>query len=211
MIRIVIVDDHAIFRAGLKQVLSDERDIRVVAEAGTAREAIQIAKQTDADVLLLDIAMPDQTGLEVLHSVKQERPSLPILILSTYPEYQYGIRMLKGGAAGYLTKESAPDQLVVAVRKVVAGGRYVSTGLAEELAARLCTEEQDKPRHDRLSNREFQTFCMIAKGKTSAEIAQELAVSIKTVATYRARILEKMGITRIADIVNYALRHRLLD
>lgn len=211
MIRVLIVDDHAIFRAGLKQIIADESDLEVAGEAGNAQEAIELARGAGSgDVMLLDISMPDRSGLEVLKRVRQMSPQLPVLILSVYPEDQYAVRMLRAGAAGYLTKESEPEQLVEAIRKVVRGGRYVSPNVAERLADELDVSRQ-KPLHMALSDREFQIFHAIAMGKSSSEIANELSLSVKTIGTYRMRVLDKMGMSRNAEIIHYAVANRLLD
>lgn len=210
MIKILIVDDHAIVRAGLKQILADVTDMTVAGEAGSGQEALNCIRTGQWDVLLLDISLPGRNGLEVLNLVRQEKPHLPVLILSIYPEDQYAVRMLRAGAAGYLTKESAPDQLVEAIRKVAQGGRYISPALAERLAAEL-DASTEKPRHMSLSDREFQIFRAIAAGKAVSEIATELSISTKTVSTYRARVLDKMGMTKNAEIIHYALKNQLLD
>lgn len=210
MIRILIADDHAIVRAGLKQILADIPDMMVSGEAGTGQEVLDSLLAGAWDVLLLDISMPGRNGLEVLKLVRQQTPSLPVLILSIYPEDQYAVRMLRAGASGYLTKESAPDQLVAAIRKVAQGGRYISPSLAEKLAAEL-DASREKPRHATLSDREFQIFRAIAMGKTASEIAAELSLSVKTISTYRARVMEKMAMTKNAEIIHYALKNQLLD
>lgn len=211
MVRVLIVDDHAIFRAGLKQIIADESDLEVAGEAGNAQDAIELARGAGrGDVMLLDISMPDRSGLEVLKRVRQMSPQLPVLILSVYPEDQYAVRMLRAGAAGYLTKESEPEQLVEAIRKVVRGGRYVSPSVAERLADELDVSRH-RPLHMALSDREFQIFRAIAMGKSSSEIASELSLSVKTIGTYRMRVLEKMGMSRNAEIIHYALANHLLD
>lgn len=211
MIRVLIVDDHAIFRAGLKQVIADESDLEVAGEAGNAQDAIELARGAGSgDVMLLDISMPDRSGLEVLKRVRQMSPQLPVLILSVYPEDQYAVRMLRAGASGYLTKESEPEQLVEAIRKVVRGGRYVSPAVAERLVDELDVSRQ-KPLHMALSDREFQILRAIAMGRSSSEIANELSLSVKTIGTYRMRVLEKMGMSRNAEIIHYAVANRLLD
>jgi two-component system invasion response regulator UvrY len=211
MLRVLIVDDHAIFRAGLKQVISDEPDMRVTGEAGTAREAIDLARLPDSwDVVVLDIAMPGKNGLDALKQIRLINPRLPVLILSMYPEDQYAIRVLRAGAAGYLSKEGAPDELVGAIRKVARGGRYVSSEVAERLIDEL-DANLEKPLHALLSDREFQVFRGIAQGKSSMEISHELSISVKTVGTYRMRLMEKMGISKNAEIIHYALKNHLLD
>ncbi|MEW6039064.1 MAG: response regulator transcription factor [Pseudomonadota bacterium] len=211
MIRVLIVDDHAIFRTGLRQVISEEADLEVVGEAGTAQEAIELARIPGQwDVMVLDIALPDRSGLDVLHRVKQSGARLPVLILSMYPEDQYAVRMLRAGVAGYLTKESAPDLLVEAIRKAARGGKYVSPEMAERLVDELDASRR-KPLHTTLSDREFQVFRAIAMGKSSMEIARELFISVKTVGTYRTRLLRKMEMSKNAEIIRYALENDLLD
>lgn len=210
MIRILIADDHAIVRAGLKQILAEVPDMVVAGEAATGQETLDQIRMGGWDVLLLDISMPSSNGLEVLKRVKQANSGLPTLILSMYPEDQYAVRMLRAGAGGYLTKESASDQLVAAIRKVAQGGKYISPTLAEKLATEL-DDSREKPRHAALSDREFQIFRAIAMGMANSEIAVELSLSVKTVSTYRARVMEKMGMTRNAEIIHYAIKNQLLD
>lgn len=210
MIRILIVDDHAIVRAGLKQIVSENPDMMVAGEASNGQEALNLIRAEVWDVLLLDISIPGRNGLEVLKLVRQECPRLPVLILSIYPEDQYAVRVLRAGASGYLTKESAPDLLVEAIRKVAEGGRYISPSLAEKLAIEL-DASREKPRHAMLSDREFQIFCAIAMGKTNSEIATELSLSVKTISTYRSRLMVKMDMSKNAEIIHYALKNKLLD
>jgi len=210
MIRILIVDDHAIVRAGLKQIVSENPDMIVAGEASNGQEALNFIRAEVWDVLLLDISIPGRNGLEVLKLVRQESPRLPVLILSIYPEDQYAVRVLRAGASGYLTKESAPDLLVEAIRKVAEGGRYISPSLAEKLAIEL-DASREKPRHAMLSDREFQIFCAIAMGQTNSEIATELSLSVKTISTYRSRLMVKMDMSKNAEIIHYALKNKLLD
>jgi DNA-binding NarL/FixJ family response regulator len=210
MIRALIADDHAVVLKGLKQVLSDTPDIAVVAEANTGQQVLDIIRTKPVDVVVLDIAMPDGNGLDVLRSLKRERPSLPVVVLSMHSEEQYGVLVLKAGAAGYLTKESAPDQLIAAIRKVIGGGKYISTALAEKLAFDL-ESDPNVPLHERLSSREYQVLGMIAIGKTVGEIAQTLGLSAKTISTYRSRILEKMKMQKNAELTHYAVRQGLVD
>lgn len=210
MIRIVIADDHPIVRAGLKQILSDASDIEVAAEAGDGHELLKLIRKEEIGVVLLDITMPGFAGIDALKQIKTEKPDLPILVLSMHPEDQYGIRVLKAGAAGYLMKSAAPDQLVEAIRKVCRGGRYVSPALAEKMAFGLQAGNSGLP-HEALSDREYQVLCMIASGKTVREIAAELALSEKTVSTYRARILEKMNMKSNAELTHYAIKLNLVD
>lgn len=210
MIRILIADDHPIVRAGLKQILSDADDIEVATEAGDGHEFLKQVRKDGCDVVLLDLAMPGLTGLDALKQIKAEKPGLPILVLSVHPEQEYGIRVLKAGAAGYLMKSAAPDQLVEAIRKVFRGGRYVSPALAEKMAFGLQTGASGLP-HETLSDREHQVLCMIASGKTVKEIASELSLSEKTISTYRTRILEKMNMKSNAELTHYGIKYNLAD
>jgi two-component system invasion response regulator UvrY len=210
MIKALIADDHAVVLKGLKQVLSDTPDIEVVAEANTGQQVLDIVRTKPLDVVVLDIAMPDGNGLDVLRSLKRERPTLPVVVLSMHSEEQYGVIVLKAGAAGYLTKESAPDQLIAAIRKVLGGGKYISPALAEKLAFDL-ESDPNVPLHERLSSREYQVLGMIAIGKTVGEIAETLGLSAKTISTYRSRILEKMKMQKNAELTHYAVRQGLVD
>jgi DNA-binding NarL/FixJ family response regulator len=210
MIRILIADDHVLFREGLKQILSKHSDIVVTDEVGNGKDALDKIWSTDYDVVVLDISMPGQTGWDILSEAKRQKPDLPILILSMHPEDQYAIRMLKAGASGYVSKESVPDELITAIRKVAAGGRYVSQALAEKLAFALNTQT-DKMPHQLLSNREFQVMCMLASGKSLKEIADNLCLSEKTITTYRARILEKLQLRNNVELTHYAIQHKLID
>ncbi len=208
-IRVLIADDHAIVREGLKQIISDSGHISVAAEAENAQQAIQNVREGGFDVLLLDISMPDRNGIDVLKQVKKEFPSLPVLMLTMHREDQYAIRAMKAGASGYLTKQSAPSELVNALQMVAAGRKYITPALAEELANQI-GDDSGKPLHDALSDREFQTLVMIASGKTVGDIAVELALSVKTVSMYRARLLQKMKLRHNAELTHYAIRHRLV-
>jgi two-component system invasion response regulator UvrY len=209
MINIIIVDDHPVVRRGLKQILIEEPDMEVVGEAGNAQEAFTIIRETDCDVVVLDISLPGVSGVEVLKKLKYEYKNLPVLILSVHPEEQYAVRMMKAGASGYLTKESAPEELVKAIRKIVSGGKYIGLALAEMLVEDM--ETSGKPLHERLSDREFQIMRMIAQGKTIKKIGEELNLSEKTVSTYRTRLLEKMNMHTNAEIISYALKNKLFD
>jgi len=204
MIRVLIVDDHTIVRDGLKQILAETSDIVVTAEAQNGQEAIEKVRENGYDVVLLDVAMPGADGLSVMRVLRQEEPSVAVLVLSAYSEEQYAVRFLKAGAAGYLTKESASDELILAIRKVAQGGKYVTQSLAERLAAGLASDA-DKPPHEALSDREYQVMRMIASGKAVGEIAEDLSLSVKTVSTFRARILKKLQLSNNADIIRYAL------
>jgi two-component system invasion response regulator UvrY len=210
MIKFLIVDDHAVVRRGLKQILSEEYDMSVFGEARNAEEMFKNVREKNWDIVILDITMPGRSGLDVLKELKHVRPKIPVLVLSIHPEEQYAVRVLKLAGAGYMTKESAPDELVKAVRKVLRGGKYVSPSLAEKLAFDLVTESE-KPLHERLSNREYQVLCMIASGKSLKEIARELYLSEKTIRTYKGRILDKMGLKSNADLIYYAVKNRLVD
>ena len=208
MIKVIIVDDHPVVRRGLKQIIEDEPDMKVAGEAKNAGECFSLVQKTDCTLVMLDITLPDRNGFDVLKQLKYEHPNLPILILSVHPEEQYGLRFIKAGASGYLMKEGAPDELVKAIRKVNAGGKYVSASLAEKLVSHL--EAFDKPPHENLSNREFQILCMIAQGKSLKNIADELCIGEKTVSTYRSRIMEKMKIGTNSGLTRYALENKLI-
>lgn len=207
--RILIADDHAVFRRGLRETLREAFAKATFGEAQTAEETLEFMRRSTWDLLILDISMPGKSGLDILEEVKRQWPQLPVLFLSMYPEEQYAKRALKAGAAGYLTKESVPEELKAAIRKVAAGGRYVSVGLAERLAYDL-RRRADTPAHELLSDREFQVLRMIGAGKTVKEIADELSLSVKTVSTYRSRILEKTGMRTTADLIRYALQEQLV-
>ena len=210
MIKILIADDHAIVREGLKQILSESPDLVVVAEASSGQEVLEKISKNDLDLVVLDIAMPGRGGLDILKEIKTQKPRLPVLMLSMYPEEQYAIRVLKSGASGYLTKESAPSELVMAIRQISQGKKYISPSLAEKLAIDL-EVSPDKLPHEILSDREYQVMCMIASGKTLKEIADGLSLSIKTISTYRSRILEKMNMKTNAELTHYAIKNNLVD
>jgi len=210
MIRVLIADDHQIVRAGLRQFISDEPDIRVEGEAASGDEVMARLRETEFDVVVLDISMPDRNGIDVLKLIRQRHPDLPVLILSTYPEDQYAINLIRAGASGYLTKESAPDDLVKAIRTVAQGRRYVSPTVAELLIGGL-EKPTDQPLHQTLSKREFQIFCKLSRGQSVSVIADELFLSVKTVSTYRSRILEKMGMKTNADLTYYAIKNGLVE
>lgn len=210
MIRIVVADDHAIVRKGLVQILSDTEHLRVVGEAENAVDAMRVVRQENPDVLLLDVAMPGKSGIEALKPLKQEFPRLKILVLSMYPEDQFGVRAIKAGALGYLNKASAPDRLIEAVERIAAGKRYITPELAELLAENV-DSDSETPAHQLLSDREFQTLKLIASGKMLSEIAEILAISPKTVSVYRARLLEKMKLANNAELTHYAIKHGLVD
>ncbi len=210
MIRILIADDHAVVRNGLKQMLSEHADFVVAGEAADGIEVLKKLREQPYDLLLTDMAMPGRSGIELLKMVKDEHPKLAMLVLSMHKEEQYAVRALKAGARGYLTKESAPDQLVLAIRKVAGGGIFISPGVAERLALELHGNHEIEP-HTLLSDREFQIFRMIVSGESLGSIADELSLSVKTVSTHKARILQKMQMTSSAELIHYAIRHHLLE
>ena len=209
MIRILVVDDHPIIRKGLKQIIEETYDLIVEEEASNGYEVLEKIQKKNFDVIILDLAIPGINGLDVLKQLKKIKPELPVLILSMYPEEQYAVRVLKAGASGYLTKESAPEELVKAIRKVKNGGKYISSSLAEKLAFNISVDS-NKMVHELLSDREFQVMCMIASGKTVSEIADELSLSVKTVSTYRYRILDKMNLNNNAELTHYAFENNLI-
>lgn len=209
MARILVADDHAIVRKGLVQIIADTLDLKVTAEASSGGEVLDLIRKQSFDVVVLDLNMPDQSGLDTLKQMKAEHPDLPVLVLSMYGEEQYAVRVLRAGASGYLTKESAPDQLVNAIRKVADGRKYVSPAVADSLL-NLIDGDADQPLHATLSDREFQVMRFLASGKSVTEIAELLALSVKTVSTYRSRVLEKMNMTSNAELARYALSHELI-
>ena len=210
MIKILIADDHAIVRQGLKQTVADQPDMEVVGEARDAAEALKLVRGSAWDVVVLDITMPGRSGLDLLKELKAERPRLPVLILSMHSEEQFAVRALKAGASGYITKQSAPKELINAIRKVHRGGKYVSPSITETLVFALGADYERAP-HEALSDREYQVLCMIARGATLKEIAVELALSEKTISTYRVRVLEKMDMKRNAELIRYALQKELVS
>lgn len=211
MIRVLIADDHAVVRSGLRQILDETKgEIQVEGEAANGREVLEKVQARDWDILVLDITMPGRSGLDILKDVRQLKPNLPVLILSMHAEEQFATRVLRAGASGYLNKESAPEELVKAIRKVKEGGKYVSPAQAERMVAEL-TGDSDKPPHELLSDREYEILCLIASGKTATEIAKELSLSVKTVSTYRSRILEKMHLTTNAQLTHYAIKNDLVN
>lgn len=210
MIKILIADDHAIVRQGLRQTVADQPDMEVAGEARDAQETLKLVKNETWDVVVLDITMPGKSGLELLIELKEVCPKLPVLILSMHSEEQFAVRALKAKASGYITKQSAPKELIKAIRKVHQGGKYVSPALAETLAFELGTDD-GRAAHEKLSDREYQVMRMIAAGRTPKEIAAELNLSEKTVGTYRMRVLEKMNMKRNAELIRYAVENRLVD
>jgi two-component system, NarL family, invasion response regulator UvrY len=209
-VKVLIADDHPVVRQGLKQMLSSDPEVNVVGEARDGDEAFDLAHQVDWDVAVLDYSMPGRGGVELLSDVKHDYPDRAVLILSIYPEDPHGLRALKAGAAGYISKESAGDELTAAVKKVATGGRYVSAALAEKLASRL-TPEQERPPHERLSDREYRVMWLLASGRSLQQIAEEMHLSPSTVSTYRGRILKKLGLASNVELVHYAMKHRLIE
>jgi DNA-binding NarL/FixJ family response regulator len=210
MVRVVVVDDHPVVREGFKRIIAESPGFFVAGEASDGAEALEVVEKNPCDVVVLDISMPQKNGMDVLKQLKTQMPRLPVLVLSMHSEDQYAVRVLKAGASGYLTKDAAPAQLVNALRKVVRGGKYVSTSLAEKLATEL-DMDNERPIHEVLSDREYQVLCMLASGKTGTEIANELTLSVKTISTYRARILEKLKMKNNAEITRYAIKEGLVD
>lgn len=210
LIKVLIADDHAIVREGLRQILADTKDIVVAGDAENAFDAIKLVHASDCQVLLLDISMPDRSGIEVLKQLRKECPNTAVLMLSMHREDQYAIRSMKAGAAGYLNKQSAPAELVSAIRQVADGRKYISAALAQELANQV-NDTYDLPAHETLSDREFQTLTMIASGKSVTDIANELMLSVKTISMYRARLLQKMKLRHNAELTHYAVKNRLIE
>ncbi len=210
MIRIALADDHLIVRRGLKQLLSEEVDFQVVAEAADGSETLKLVGESDFDVLVLDMSMPGRSGIELIKLIKAEKPKLPILVLTMHQEEQYAVRAMKAGAKGYLTKESAPEQLVSAIRKVAAGGAFITPAVAERIAMDYGVP-QDEASHTQLSDREYQIFELLVAGRNVTAIADTLCVSVKTISTHKARILQKMRMSSNADLIHYAIEHALFD
>ena len=210
MIRVAIVDDHAIVRAGLRQYLSDQVDLKVTGEAANGREALDLVRKGDVDVLLLDLSMPDQGGVDTLAAIKARAPDLPVLILSGFPEEHYATTLLRQGASGYLNKECDPEEIVKAIRTVFRGRKYITAGVAELLADTL-GGNADKLAHEMLSERELQVFLRLAKGETIGHMAESMSLSVKTVSTYRTRVMEKMKLESNSDLTYYALKNGLIQ
>ncbi|MEP6656198.1 MAG: response regulator transcription factor [Betaproteobacteria bacterium] len=207
--RILIADDHALFRAGVRSLLEAQTDWDVGGEAGTGDEALRKMRAEHWDAVLLDISLPDRTGIDILRQIRPHKPTLPILILSMYPEQQYAVNLLRAGASGYLTKDAVPEQVIVAVRTLLAGRKYISNEVAQLLAGDV--DGDGRPLHSALSEREFQIFCKLAAGKSVGDIAEELHLSNKTVSTYRTRVLEKMNLASNADLTYYAIKNGLIQ
>ena len=209
MVKVLIADDHPIVRTGLKQILADDPDIEVVGEAENGGEVIEFLWKNACDMVLLDIGMPGRSGLEVTSEIKQIKPNVGVLILSIYPEEQYAVRALRAGASGYLTKASAPIELIQAIHRVARGGRYVSQTLAEILASEIDRHSEKQP-HEKLSDREYQVMLLLASGKTVTEVGQSLNLSVKTISTYRTNILTKMNMKNNAQLTFYAVENGLI-
>ena len=208
--RVLICDDHPIVRKGLREILQEEGPAVTIGEAASAEDALDLARKQSWDAVMLDITMPGRSGLELLKQLREERPNLPVLVLSVHPAEQYALRVLRAGASGYLTKESAPDELLTAVRRILRGGRYISPSVGETLAADLGRRGDELP-HQTLSDREFEILRLLASGKRPSEIADELHLSVKTVSTYRARVLQKLKLQTTAQLMRYAIKHGLVD
>jgi len=210
MIKVLVADDHVVVRRGLRQILAETPDILVGGEAAAGSDVLRLVREERWDVVILDINLQGANGLEILAEIHRDYPELPVLILTVYSEEQYALRAVRAGAAGFLTKESAPDKLIEAVRKLASGGRYVTAALAERLATYVATKHDGAP-HERLSNREFEVLKLIASGKTVSEIARELSLSVKTVSTHRTRILGKMSAKTNAELTHYAVKNKLVE
>ena len=210
MIRILIADDHAIVRSGLKQILEENPEMKIVAEHNNGSDVLNWLRTNKCDVVMLDIAMPGKSGIDVLKQLHEEKPKLPVLVISIYPEDQYAVRLIRAGASGYLTKESAPEVVVEAVRQVASGKKYISASVAEMLANEFGGQTEKLP-HQTLSDREYQIFLLLSSAKTPTEIAAALALSIKTISTYRSRILEKMHLRNNAELMRYAVDNHLIE
>ncbi len=209
MIRVLIVDDHAIVRAGVRQILEGQADIQVIGEAENGQNALDFVRKHPLDLVLLDVSMPGISSLDVVKEIKDLKPQVNVLILSMYAEDVYALRFLRGGASGYITKKRPQDELVQAIRKVASGGKYIDSSFAEKYL--FGQTDADMPPHEKLSDREYQVFCMIASGKPVSEIGHELCLSVKTISTHRARIMEKMRMTNNAELMHYAFKHKLVE
>ena len=211
MVDILVVDDHAVVRAGVRYFVAEMPDMHIASEAATAQEAMRLIRAKKFDIVLLDIAMPDQSGVEVLKQIKRERPELPVLMLSMHPENRYAVQILRSGASGYVQKEALATELVSAIQTIMKGHKYISPAVAELLTADPASTDTQKPLHELLSAREYQIFCRLGQGEGVSRIADELCLSVKTVSTYRSRLLEKMHMQNNADIIYYAIKQNLID
>ena len=209
-IRVFVIDDHAIVREGVKQILAETSDMICTGDADNGHEAIRLARKGEFDILLLDLSMPERGGIEILKQIRKEAPEIKVLVLSMHKEDQYAVRTLKAGASGYLNKQSAPDELVVAIREVLAGRKYISKELAQALAEQITGDHQAAP-HESLSDREYQTLTMIASGKCVSDIGKELNLSVKTISMYRSRLLQKMKLKNNAELMYYAMKNKLVS
>ncbi len=210
-IRVVLADDHTIVREGLRRILSGQSDIEIFGEATNGYEVMDRVRAGGFDLLLLDLSMPGKSGVDLIRQIKDERPKLPVLVLTMHEEDQYALRAIRAGASGYLTKESAPEQLVAAIRKIAAGRLFISPNVAEQLALDVMPRGDDEDPHKSLSDREFEVFRHLVEGRSVSDIAERLHLSVKTVSTHKTRVLEKMGVDSVADLVRYAMSHRLFD
>ena len=210
MLKVLIADDHAVVRQGLKNILLNEDSKALFGEAESGADVMELAGKQKWDIVIMDISMPGRNGLEVLKDMKRDYKELPVLVLSAHPEDQYAIRALRSGASGYITKASAPDELVKAIQKIISGETYISSDLARQIPLYLNPEVQQAP-HERLSDREYQVLCMMASGKTVKQISVELSLSVKSISTYRTRILEKTGMKTNAELIHYAIEHKLVQ
>lgn len=210
MKKVLVADDHAVVREGIKRIIAETADMVVAGEAVNGWEVLEKARGGDYDVVVLDISMPGKNGMEILKELKRERPGVPVLILSMHPEEQYALRALRAGASGYVIKESAPDELIAALEKVLRGGKYITSALAERLVSDIGVGSEESL-HEKLSDRELQVLCLLAEGKTINQIGQELCLSAKTISTYRSRIMQKMAMKTNAQLIRYAIKHGLVD
>ena len=210
MIKILIADDHAVVREGIKRIIADAGDMTVTAEANDGDDLLAKVRAGDCDVALMDLAMPGMSGLELLQEIRRQHPKLPVLVLTIYPEDQYAVRTLMAGASGYVHKGDSPAELITAIRKVAAGNRYITPKVAELLASHVDPMSSGR-RHENLSNREYEVMCLVATGKSISEVAEQLLLSVKTVSTFRRRILDKLGLHNTAQIIRYAIENRLVD
>ncbi len=210
MKKVLVADDHTVVREGIKRIIEETSDMVVAGEAVNGWEVLDKARSGDYDVVVLDISMPGKNGMEILKELKRERPGVPVLILSMHPEEQYALRALRAGASGYVTKESAPDELIAALEKVLRGSKYITSALAERLVLDIGVGSEESL-HEKLSDRELQVLCLLAEGKTINQIGQELCLSAKTISTYRSRIMQKMAMKTNAQLIRYAIKHGLVD